>query len=244
MFKDLNLITSDLKNHDISTLNAWCIKYKALLENMKSKLPFECTKLQYVLLLNTPTSSIRECVEFSKKEFQPYLNNPIYYDEISKLMTLLLFKNNSISKSPYQNYDVNDLWSKVSTLFINDCCTIINLPNESGFYLSIVSGMISLPQILKAENILKSKKEMLNEKELPFEIQLPNQLKFHNLFICPVSKEISTPDNPPMLLNCGHCISKNTLEKMQKTGARSSQIKCPTCPNVQTVKEAQQLFIF
>lgn len=105
--------------------------------------------------------------------------------------------------------------------------------------------MISLPQILKAESILKTKRDIITEKELPYEIQLPNQLKFHNLFICPVSKEISTPENPPMLLTCGHCISQNALEKMQKGGgSHANQIKCPTCPNVQHVKDAQKLFIF
>jgi hypothetical protein len=68
--------------------------------------------------------------------------------------------------------------------------------------------MIALPQILKAEKILKFKKEILNEKELPYEIHLTNQLKFHSLFICPVTKEISTPENPPMLLLCGHAVSQ------------------------------------
>ena len=67
--------------------------------------------------------------------------------------------------------------------------------------------MLALPQILKAEKILKSKKEII-EKELPYELHLPNQLKFHSLFICPVTKEISTPDNLPMLLLCGHVVSQ------------------------------------
>jgi hypothetical protein len=120
------------------------------------------------------------------------------------------------------------------------------LPNESGFYLSTLSGMIALPQIIKAEKILKNKKEIINEKELPYEIVLPNQLKFHSLFICPVTKEISTPENPPMLLNCGHTVSQNALEKMQKgsSSINSQQIKCPTCPNIQSIKDAQKLFIF
>jgi hypothetical protein len=88
------------------------------------------------------------------------------------------------------------------------CFIYIDLPNESGFYVAILSGMIALPQILKAERILKNKKEIINEKELPYEIHLTNQLKFHSLFICPVTKEISTADNPPMLLTCGHAVSQ------------------------------------
>ena len=85
---------------------------------------------------------------------------------------------------------------------------ILDLPNESGFFLTLLSGMISLPQILKAEKIIKDKKDIINEKELPYEITLPNQLKFHSLFVCPVTKEISTPENPPMLLICGHAVSQ------------------------------------
>jgi len=68
--------------------------------------------------------------------------------------------------------------------------------------------MIALPQILKAERILKNKKDITNETELPYEIQKNNQLKFHSIFICPVTKEISTKDNPPMLLTCGHVVSR------------------------------------
>lgn len=120
------------------------------------------------------------------------------------------------------------------------------MPNESGFYLTTLSGMIALPQILKAEKILKGKKEIINQKELPYEIHLSNHLKFHSLFICPVTKEISTPENPPMLLSCGHVVSQNALEKMQKGNStiNRDQIKCPTCPNIQNIKDAQNIYIF
>jgi hypothetical protein len=84
----------------------------------------------------------------------------------------------------------------------------LDLPGESVFYLTTLSGMIAMPQILKAEKILKNKREILDEKELPYEINLPNQLKFHPIFICPVTKELSTLENPPMLLNCGHAVSQ------------------------------------
>lgn len=55
--------------------------------------------------------------------------------------------------------------------------------------------------------------------ELPCEIDLGPDFKFHNVFFCPVSKEISTSqkDNPPMLLVCGHVISKNSLNRIAKT---------------------------
>lgn len=66
--------------------------------------------------------------------------------------------------------------------------------------------MLALPQILKAEKLFKIKSDVV--KELPYEIKMPNSLKFHSIFVCPVLKEISTIENPPMLLTCGHVVSK------------------------------------
>ncbi len=52
------------------------------------------------------------------------------------------------------------------------------------------------------------KEDWLSRKELPIESEFPKEFQFHSIFICPVSKEISTKDNPPMLLTCGHAIAK------------------------------------
>lgn len=65
-----------------------------------------------------------------------------------------------------------------------------------------------MPQIAKAQNILKNKQDILKHNELPFEINIPNELKYHSIFMCPVTKEISNVLNPPMLLICGHVVSK------------------------------------
>ena len=51
----------------------------------------------------------------------------------------------------------------------------------------------------------------MQNKELPCDVELGKEFKFHNIFICPVSKEVSNSQNPPMLLLCGHAVSKNSL---------------------------------
>lgn len=58
---------------------------------------------------------------------------------------------------------------------------------------------------------MKAKEDIVVTKELPIDIEFGSEFKFHNIFICPVSKEVSNKDNPPMLLTCGHAISKNSL---------------------------------
>lgn len=82
------------------------------------------------------------------------------------------------------------------------------MPKQSSFYITLLAGMIAMPQIVKASKVLKGKIDMIKDKELPYEISLPKELKFHSIFICPVTKESSTEENPPMLLSCGHVISK------------------------------------
>ena len=129
VFQDLNLITRDLKDHNIKTLHDWCLKYKTYLESIKSTLFFEVVKLEYILMLNNNKNTSNECVQFAKKEFAQFMTNKEHFIEVSKLMTLLIFRNNEISKSPYTEYNnIDNLWKKVSDIFINNCCTyLINI---------------------------------------------------------------------------------------------------------------------
>lgn len=45
------------------------------------------------------------------------------------------------------------------------------------------------------------------------EVDLGPEYQYHSVFACPVSREQSTKDNPPMMLLCGHIIGENLLTK-------------------------------
>ena len=48
------------------------------------------------------------------------------------------------------------------------------------------------------------------------EIPLPAENRYHSVFACPVSKDQSTEQNPPMMMSCGHVVSKDSLQKLSK----------------------------
>jgi hypothetical protein len=79
--------------------------------------------------------------------------------------------------------------------------------------------------------------------ELPIEIDLGEEFRFHDVFICPVSKEASglCSSNPPMLLSCGHVVSKTSLAKISRNTNRDGKFKCHTCPILMTVGECNEI---
>ena len=52
------------------------------------------------------------------------------------------------------------------------------------------------------------------------EIPLSSENRYHSIFACLVSKEQSTELNPPMMMTCGHVISKDSLQKLNKSGGQ------------------------
>ena len=78
----------------------------------------------------------------------------------------------------------------------------------------------------------KEKEKKEDKNQLMYSLELPEELIFHNIFVCPITKEVSSLENKPYRLNCGHCICKTSFDKIEKTGTRHNQIKCPICTQV------------
>jgi len=56
------------------------------------------------------------------------------------------------------------------------------------------------------------------------ELQLGPDLQFHSVFICPISREQSSPENPPVWLPCGHVICRQSMMKLVASSDKTDVI--------------------
>lgn len=94
---------------------------------------------------------------------------------------------------------------------------------------------------MKMSSIMKEKRtEWTSRNELPVEIPLLPKYQYHSIFVCPVSKEQTTEENPPMMLPCGHVVAQESLSRLSKGGTR---FKCPYCPTESLPKDAKRVYL-
>jgi hypothetical protein len=102
---------------------------------------------------------------------------------------------------------------------------------------------LALPTLLKMASVMAGKshgEDWASCTQLPVEIALGSEFVFHSIFACPVSRDQSTDENPPMLLPCGHVLCKMSITSLAK-GSINRPFKCPYCPNETTVFNCKQL---
>nr|CDS33126.1 sporulation protein rmd5 [Hymenolepis microstoma] len=71
---------------------------------------------------------------------------------------------------------------------------------------------------------------------LPVTIELDSVAQQHNIFHCPVEKEVSNWLNPVLRLHCGHAITRDAYNNMlnNERNSRRGKLKCPYCPKETT----------
>jgi len=234
-------------NHNLQPAILWARANTKALEIRGSNLEFELCRLQYVKLFLTEDADMgdsdfatgpQRALHYAREEFQAFSGR--YLLELRQLAGAMAFCSN-LEESPYQSiFDNETAWDEVAASFTREFCALMELSAESPLYIAATAGAIALPTLLKGQSIMQLKKtEWTTENELPVEIPLPPSYQFHSIFVCPVSKEQTTDQNPPMMMPCAHVIAQESLLRLSKGG----KFKCPYCPGESHPRDAKKVFL-
>lgn len=245
-FQTMHHILSELRqHHNLQPAMDWAEQNKTDLQARGSNLGFELCRLQYArLLLDNcqdgvlAMDSIMKALRYAHSAFQPFQTH--YSQEIQQLLGAMAYFSN-LDQSPYHTrLNTTTAWDEVALSFTREFCALLELSADSPLYIATTAGAIALPPILKLQAIQKTKRaEWTSQGELGVETPLPPTYQYHSIFVCPVSKEQSTDQNPPMMMPCGHVICQDSLTRL----AKGSKFKCPYCPSESSPSQATRIIL-
>jgi hypothetical protein len=245
-FANMYQILNELKQRNLHGAIEWARQNSYELEKRGSNLEFELCKLQYLWLFGGPevnglpddeNNSWEGALAYARENFPRHAK---FTKDCQQLICAILYRSN-LEQSPYHRlFDTTSAWSEVSQSFTREFCSLLGLSPSSPLYIACTAGAIALPTLLKLASIVKEKRtEWSTQNELPVEIALPRSMIFHAIFVCPVSKEQTTEENPPMMMPCGHVVAKESLERLSKGG----RFKCPYCPSESLARDARKVVL-
>lgn len=213
-FGEKNRILECIMQGDLEPLIEW------MSANAKrTELEFMTHRLQF--LQYSSKGEVFKAYDYGKRWFPGMLQDETNLKDTAKLVASLIYPHNA----PLWNE--SDL-SELGILFSQQFCSHIGFSFESTLSTILLSAHIALPYFDKFQRIKAlTQLDWSSTDELPFEVPLPEQLKFHAVYICPVTKCETTAENPAMSLPCHHVISKQAMWNLSKNG---SSFKCPYCP--------------
>ncbi|GLJ30184.1 hypothetical protein SUGI_0597000 [Cryptomeria japonica] len=235
-FVEMYQILEQLKAGNLQPALAWASVHRDELLQKGSSLEFKLHRLRFLQIVQG--GSRNDALQYARSFFALFASQ--HMAEIQKLMACLLWVDR-LEVSPYSDLFSNSHWDALGLELIQECCSLLGQSYESPLQVTISAGGQALPTLLKLANVMALKRqEWHNMKQLPVEIELDREFQFHSIFACPVSRDQSTDDNPPMLMQCGHVLCKQSIAKLSKGNSRT--FKCPYCPNETTVANCKQLY--
>ncbi|QPH18452.1 hypothetical protein C2857_003492 [Epichloe festucae Fl1] len=242
-FSEMYRILAELKERNLVPAIEWARANNQKLEAKGSNLEFELSKLQFVWLFKGPSinglpdnqnNGQMGALSYARQHFARFQSRHI--KEIQQLCCAMVYASN-LEESPYRHiFEIDSAFEDVSASFTREFCSLLGLSAESPLYVAVTAGSIALPRLIKYTTYMKEKKtEWTTENELAFETPLPASMIYHPIFVCPVSKEQTTEQNPPMMLPCGHVLCRDSLHNI---AAKGSRYKCPYCPTEGHLRDA------
>jgi len=236
-FIEVHQILHSIWKHDLIPAINWAHARRSELDKIGSPLEFRFHRMQFIDLLANQKQA--EALDYARTHFGQF--SATQMSEIQHLMGSFVYAKR-LSNSPYGNLfnpdNIPALWEETARLFTHTSCTLMGLPQKNPLHVSVTAGFKALPTLVKVAALQIVK--VSGEEKAIAEVDLGPEYQFHSVFACPVSREQSTPDSPPILLPCGHVIGKLSMVKLFRGSA--SKFKCPYCPSEQVLSQTKQLY--
>lgn len=199
-----------------------------------SELEFSLHKCNFIKILVKKNAS--EAMDYGRVYLQKFADS--HLEEIKELMCACLFANKP-EDSPYKYMFTEGYTKEIIREMLEKWAIISGLPATSPLQTVVRTGDQVIPELIPLTQMAGHK---FWTAPIPTELKLTADLVFHSTFVCPVSKEVASPNNPPIMLPCGHLIAKQSMEKLLSNSLRG-KFKCPTCPTEVTEKDTKKLII-
>lgn len=236
-FLDMYQILEAMQNQNLEPALKWAATNSDKLAQSGSDIVLKLHSMQFVKILQH--GSRDEALHYARTYLSPFASS--HMAEIQKLMACLLWTG-KLDRSPYHALLTPSNWDKLAEELKRQFCNVLGQSYNSPLSVTVAAGVQVLPALLKFMNVMAGKKqEWQSMNQLPVPIELDREFQFHSLFVCPVSKEQATEENPPMLMSCGHVLCKQSILKMSKNSTKV--FKCPYCPFDIDAAQCRQLYL-
>ncbi|KAJ4716035.1 protein RMD5-like A [Melia azedarach] len=235
-FLEMYQILEAVKVKNLEPALNWVAANHEKLKQDASYLELKLHRFQFVEILQTRGRA--DALDYARTHLAPFAS--IHLDEIQKLMGSLLWAG-KLEISPYAELLIPTHWDKLAEELTQQFCSLLGQSYQSPLTVAISAGVEGLPTLLKLANVMAAKKqEWQAMKQLPVPLELGREFQFHSIFVCPVSREQGSEENPPMLMPCLHVLCKQSIMKLSKSSTRT--FKCPYCPAEASVAQCRQLY--
>lgn len=235
-FLEMHQILEAMEVRNLQPALNWVSANREKLKQNGSNLELKLHRLQYVEILKNGNRD--DALSYARAYLAPFAS--LHLDEIQKLMASLLWAGR-LDTSPYAELTSPCHWERLTEEVTQQFCSLMGQSYESPLSVAVSAGIEGLPTLLKLANVMAAKKqEWQAMKQLPVPVELGKEFQFHSIFVCPVSRDQSSEENPPMLMPCLHVLCKQSIMKLSRSSART--FKCPYCPAEASVAQCRQLF--
>ncbi|CAG9797968.1 unnamed protein product [Chironomus riparius] len=243
-YAELHKIFEEIHHRNLAPAIVWTEKYSKQLEDRHSSLEFKLHRLAFMQIIRGGLQSQNEAINYARIHLSKFVNK--FQKDFQVLMGCLLYLKNGLNSSPYNYLLRDEMWVEAADVFLKDSCELLGINKESPLSTIVSAGCIALPALLNLKQVMSRQVQGIwnGREELPIEIDVD---RYHSIFACPILRQQSTEDNPPMRLKCGHVISKDALNKLSSASIMNnnhyrSMLKCPYCPMEQSVNDAKQIY--